>query len=173
MYENLGVFVGRVWSLSGSAVSDAIIELQYVNRMQIATLDKSGVHPSSQSDDKGKFILAFRWSAADIAESMQPVSLGYYAYQDDVVKSGGRLVSATTVAKLRSFTTGYLIYNPMQLVNGVFPDLTSLPGIANFTKDLMLAFRKVKIGPLHLPQTGMMSTENYGIVAGTDIWLDA
>ena len=162
MFENKGFVLGTVQQ-DGRPVEGAIVALTSVfssnGRLQFISLQGKTIL-TEKTDEDGKFTIVFLWTAADAGESLNNVQLELVAYTDAVTP---RMLTVNAKGKTR--VTGMILPNLMENINkAVFPNLTSLGGGASFGKSLIQAYRKIRIGPLHLPKEGMMTTEQYGIV---------
>ncbi len=171
---NAGLIIGFVRDRSGNLISGADVWIHdlFGDGKPILATGENNIRvgsPMTQTNSKGYFELAFAWSGADIAHA---------------IGGGGRVrmfirametVGLTDNSNISHFAsplhlTGYLIKDVLGQAGLAPPDLKSIPGLIEFSKDILDSAAKLKSHPIF--KVNMLTTESWLILSAANLFVN-
>lgn len=172
---NAGLVIGFVRDKSGAPVSGAnvwIFDLFGGGGGRIIATGENNIRfgsPITETNSRGYFELAFAWSGADIG---------------NVIGGGGRVrmfIAAMETVWIDSSSNISHLARPLP-ISGLLlkdvlgqaglspPDLKSVPGLIEFSKDILDSAAKLKSHPIF--KVNMLTTESWLIVSAANLVVD-
>jgi hypothetical protein len=174
---NMGLVAGYLLQPDSDKIQkDSLVQLTWIQG-DVGKIGFTGEQGKNRAytttDSRGRFIIPFGWSGAEIGSGILNIQMALYAelthQEEGTTEAGGHWTSVTPIALARVFTKGYVIENVSARFGLTAPDLQSAPGLLGFAKDLIEAYRKIKAVPI--PNVGWTSSEAMLMVGAVTIQL--
>lgn len=161
---NTGLVVGFVNDKSGASVGGATVTLTNLRGRLGGTMGAKGDSvsslgsPSTETDSGGYFALSFEWSGTDIAAAVGSGAAMILTLRAavDVSESSSR---RTSYVSPYTSLAGYMFKDTFAAIG--LPNFQSIPDLLGFSKDLIDAYREMKLNPYYAISEKNLSTESW------------